>query len=69
MAVAVGLGPVTGLPLPFVSMGGTSLLFSGIELGILLSISQGIIDTELLTLKKELSGVRYNIYKKRRERL
>ncbi|HKG05807.1 MAG TPA: FtsW/RodA/SpoVE family cell cycle protein, partial [Pedobacter sp.] len=28
MAVAVGLGPVTGVPLPLVSMGGTSLLFT-----------------------------------------
>lgn len=44
MGVAVGLGPVTGLPLPFVSMGGTSLLFTGISVGILLSISRGDID-------------------------
>lgn len=64
MAIAVGLGPVTGLPLPFVSMGGTSLVFTGIALGILLSISQGEIDTELLTLKKEVAGMRYNKYKK-----
>ncbi|MEL6539646.1 MAG: FtsW/RodA/SpoVE family cell cycle protein, partial [Bacteroidota bacterium] len=39
MGVAVGLGPVTGLPLPFVSMGGTSLLFTGLALGIILSVS------------------------------
>ncbi|MEF2228604.1 MAG: FtsW/RodA/SpoVE family cell cycle protein [Candidatus Cardinium sp.] len=64
MAIAVGLGPVTGLPLPFVSMGGTSLVFTGIALGILLSISQGEIDRELLTLKKEVAGIRYNKYKK-----
>lgn len=66
MAVAVGLGPVTGLPLPLVSMGGTSLLFSGIGLGILLSVSQGSIETEFLTLKHERSGVPYNSYKKSR---
>ncbi len=41
MAVAVGLGPVTGLPLPFLSMGGTSLLFTGISIGIILSVSRG----------------------------
>lgn len=41
MGVAVGLGPVTGLPLPMVSMGGTSLLFTGISLGIILSVSKG----------------------------
>lgn len=40
MAVAVGLGPVTGLTLPFVSMGGTSLVFTGIALGIILSVSR-----------------------------
>jgi len=41
MGVAVGLGPITGLPLPMVSMGGTSLLFTGIALGIILSVSRG----------------------------
>ena len=40
MAVVVGLGPITGLPLPMVSMGGTSLLFTGISLGIVLSVSR-----------------------------
>ena len=40
MGVAVGLGPITGLPLPLVSMGGTSLLFNGIALGIILSVSK-----------------------------
>ncbi|WP_209332081.1 FtsW/RodA/SpoVE family cell cycle protein [Lunatimonas salinarum] len=41
MAVAVGLVPITGLPLPMVSMGGTSLIFTGISLGIILSVSRG----------------------------
>jgi cell division protein FtsW len=41
MGVAVGLGPITGLPLPLVSMGGTSLLFTGVALGIILSVSRG----------------------------
>ncbi|GGZ36166.1 cell division protein FtsW [Echinicola pacifica] len=41
MAVAVGLGPITGQPLPLLSMGGTSLLFTGISLGIILSVSRG----------------------------
>lgn len=64
MAIAVGLLPVTGLPLPFVSMGGTSVLFTGVALGILLSISQGAIDTELPNLKKDIAGRRYNKYEK-----
>ncbi|HTL83092.1 MAG TPA: FtsW/RodA/SpoVE family cell cycle protein [Bacteroidia bacterium] len=40
MAVAVNLLPVTGQPLPFLSMGGTSLLFSSIAVGVILSISR-----------------------------
>ena len=42
MAVAVGLGPVTGVPLPLVSMGGTSILFTRIAFGIILSVSRDI---------------------------
>lgn len=42
MSVAVGLVPVTGQPLPFISMGGTSLLFTGCSLGIILSVSKEI---------------------------
>jgi cell division protein FtsW len=42
MAVAVGLGPVTGVPLPFVSMGGTSMLFTSVAFGIILSVSRDI---------------------------
>ncbi|HAR19744.1 MAG TPA: cell division protein FtsW [Cytophagales bacterium] len=41
MGVAVGLGPITGLPLPLLSMGGTSLLFTGVSIGIILSVSRG----------------------------
>ena len=40
MAVAVNLFPVTGLALPLVSMGGTSILFTSIALGIILSVSK-----------------------------
>lgn len=40
MAVAVNLFPVTGQPLPFLSMGGTSLLFSSLAIGIILSVSR-----------------------------
>jgi cell division protein FtsW len=47
MGIAVGLGPVTGLQLPFISMGGTSLLFTGISLGIILSASRGEIDASV----------------------
>ena len=36
--VACGLFPVTGLPMPFVSYGGTSMLANGVMIGILLNI-------------------------------
>jgi cell division protein FtsW len=44
MAVAVNLLPVTGQPLPLISMGGTSIWFTSIAIGIILSISR---DNEL----------------------
>jgi cell division protein FtsW len=46
MAVAVGLGPVTGVPLPLVSMGGTSILFTSVAFGIILSVSRHIDENE-----------------------
>jgi cell division protein FtsW len=42
MGVAVHLFPVTGQTLPLVSMGGSSILFTGVALGIILSVSRGI---------------------------
>jgi cell division protein FtsW len=40
MAVAVNLFPVTGQPLPMVSMGGTSIWFTMVAMGIILSVSK-----------------------------
>lgn len=40
MAVTVDLLPVTGQPLPLVSMGGTSLWFTSLAIGIVLSVSR-----------------------------
>lgn len=39
MSVSVGVAPVTGQPLPWISMGGTSMLFSAVSFGIILSVS------------------------------
>lgn len=50
MAVAVGLFPVTGQPLPLVSSGGTSILFTLAALGIILSVSRWS------TVEKEAEG-------------
>ena len=64
MGIAVGLGPVTGLQLPFISMGGTSLLFTGISLGIILSAGRGEIDTSIDTLGQASGQVKpTNTYK------
>lgn len=40
MAVAVNLLPVTGQPLPLVSMGGTSIWFTCLAIGMILSVSR-----------------------------
>jgi cell division protein FtsW len=42
MGVAVNLLPVTGQTLPFVSMGGTSIWFTSISIGIILSVSKEV---------------------------
>ena len=44
MGVAVGLLPITGLTLPLISMGGTSILFTAISLGIILSVSRDALE-------------------------
>ena len=40
MLVAVSIIPVTGQTLPFVSMGGTSILFNSVAVGIILNVSR-----------------------------
>jgi len=48
MAVSVGLLPVTGQTLPLISMGGTSILFTGAAFGIILSISREVRKDDLV---------------------
>src|SRR5207249_11509698 len=40
IGVTTGVLPITGVPLPFVSFGGSSLLFAMMGMGIVLNISQ-----------------------------
>jgi cell division protein FtsW len=47
IAVALDMIPVTGLPLPFVSMGGTSLIFTSISFGMIISVSKHINNLKL----------------------
>lgn len=42
MGVGVNLLPVTGQPLPLISMGGTSILFTCISIGIILNVSRTV---------------------------
>ena len=44
MLVSVGIMPVTGQTLPLISMGGTSIVFSCIAIGIVLSVSRDATD-------------------------
>jgi cell division protein FtsW len=39
VAVSIGLVPTTGIPLPFISYGGTSLIFMCISIGIMINIA------------------------------
>jgi cell division protein FtsW len=50
MAVAVNLFPVTGQPLPLVSMGGTSIWFTCIAIGIILSVSKATEEKEVVAI-------------------
>ncbi|MHB1921902.1 MAG: FtsW/RodA/SpoVE family cell cycle protein [Chitinophagaceae bacterium] len=46
MAVAVNLFPVTGVTLPLVSMGGSSIWFTSLAIGIILSVSRNVEEME-----------------------
>jgi len=46
MAVNVNLLPVTGVTLPLVSMGGTSIWFTSLAIGIILSVSRNVEEME-----------------------
>jgi cell division protein FtsW len=47
MGVTVGVLPVTGLTLPMISMGGTSILFTCFSLGVILSVSRDAMEKKL----------------------
>jgi cell division protein FtsW len=53
MGVAVNIFPVTGQTLPLVSMGGSSILFTGIAFGIILSVSRSIEKNEEIITEPE----------------
>lgn len=56
MAVAVGLFPVTGQPLPLISTGGTSIWMTCFAVGIVLSVSAKEQEQKSVKVKKELEN-------------
>ena len=50
ISVVLGLLPTKGIPLPFVSYGGSSLLINLLGMGILLNVSQHASSTHVVTM-------------------
>jgi cell division protein FtsW len=55
MMVATGMIPTTGQTLPFISYGGTSIIFNSIAVGILLNISTHRLQPKGALLRETLS--------------
>ena len=53
MAVNVGIFPVTGVTLPLVSMGGSSVIFTSLAIGIILSVSRNVDELEGKRIEQE----------------
>lgn len=56
MGVSVALLPVTGQPLPFISMGGSSMMATGFIIGMILSVSRNIEEETEESLLTELNS-------------
>ena len=57
MGVSIGLLPVTGQPLPFVSMGGTSLMATGLILGMILSVTCSMEEEQEMSKEQEIQAI------------
>jgi cell division protein FtsW len=57
MAVAVNLIPVTGQPMPLISMGGTSTLLTSVAIGMILGISTAQYSPEVLSNHQKKSNI------------
>jgi cell division protein FtsW len=62
MAVASGLAPTTGVPVPFISYGGTALIINSMAIGILLNISSFRNNDELFFLNNEPGKIKLPQY-------
>lgn len=56
MAVAVNLFPTTGQPLPLISMGGTSTLFTCLSIGMILAVSRTVHNADKVLNEEKGSG-------------
>ena len=61
MGVTVGLLPITGLTLPMISMGGTSILFTAVSLGIILSVSRDALENAPVKSKRRSQNLQIAI--------
>ncbi len=61
MGVAVSLLPVTGQPLPLVSMGGTSIWFTCLAIGMILSVSRSVLEGESVRGKNIVKNKPYAV--------
>jgi len=55
--VALGVFPTTGLPLPFLSYGGTSMLLSSFAIGVILNISK---HTDIIVREQNFNEIENN---------
>ena len=60
IVVTLGVGPITGVTLPLLSMGGTSQLFFGIALGMILSVTQGQLEGDTLGNRNQTKKPQFN---------
>ena len=57
MSISVGLGPVTGQPLPLVSRGGTSIVINCVYIGMILSVSRYAREAKIARERAKTSNI------------
>ena len=60
MSISVGVGPVTGQPLPLVSRGGTSIVINCVYIGMILSVSRYAREAKIARERAKAGNVETN---------